>query len=78
MSIPFVDLQTQYQSIKEEVDPAIHRVLEKCDFVLGQAVRDFEKAFAAYCQAEFAVGVDSGYSALELALMGLGSDLAMK
>ena len=72
MPIPFVDLQTQYQSIKEEVDPAVHRVLKKCDFVLGQAVRDFEKAFAAYCEAEFAVGVDSGYSALELALHGFG------
>lgn len=72
MAIPFVDLQTQYQSIKDEVNPAIHRVLEKCDFVLGQAVRDFEKDFAAYCEADYAIGVDSGYSALELALLGLG------
>jgi dTDP-4-amino-4,6-dideoxygalactose transaminase len=72
MAIPFVDLQTQYQSIKEEVDPAIHRVLDRGDYVLGQAVRDFEKEFAAYCEADYAVGVDSGYSALELALIGLG------
>ncbi|MCA9925388.1 MAG: DegT/DnrJ/EryC1/StrS family aminotransferase [Anaerolineales bacterium] len=72
MAIPFVDLQTQYQSIKDEVNPAVHRVLEKCDFVLGQAVKDFERDFAAYCEADYAIGVDSGYSALELALLGLG------
>jgi len=72
MAIPFVDLRAQYQSIKDEVDPAIHRVLDKCDFVLGQAVKDFERDFAAYCEADYAIGVDSGYSALELALLGLG------
>ncbi|MCP5099454.1 MAG: DegT/DnrJ/EryC1/StrS family aminotransferase, partial [Chloroflexi bacterium] len=53
-------------------DSAIHRVLDKGDYVLGQAVREFEKDFAAYCEAEFAIGVDSGYSALELAMVALG------
>ena len=68
MGIPFVDLKTQYQSIKAEVDPAVMRVMNNCNFVLGQEVKDFEKAFAEYCEAKFCVGVDSGYSALELAL----------
>lgn len=72
MAIPFVDLQAQYQTIKSEIDPAVHRVLDKGDYILGQAVRDFEAAFATYCEAEYAIGVDSGYSALELALIGLG------
>jgi dTDP-4-amino-4,6-dideoxygalactose transaminase len=40
--------------------------MSRGDFVLGQAVADFEKAFAAYCEADYCVGVDSGYSALEL------------
>jgi dTDP-3-amino-3,4,6-trideoxy-alpha-D-glucose transaminase len=68
MQIPFVDLQSQYQTIKAEIQPAINRVLEKGDFVLGQAVRDFEVAFADYCGVAHVVGVDSGYSALELIL----------
>ena len=72
MQIPFVDLQSQYKSIKEEVQPAINRVLDKGDFVLGQAVRDFEAAFADYCEVKYVVGVNSGYSALELILLAYG------
>ena len=70
MKIPFVDLQSQYKSIKEEIQPAINEVLNRGDFVLGQAVRDFEAAFADYCGVDHVVGVDSGYSALELILFG--------
>ena len=60
MQIPFVDLQSQYQSIKDEIQPAINRVLDKGDFVLGGAVREFEAAFADYCGVSHVVGVDSG------------------
>lgn len=70
MQIPFVDLQSQYKSIKAEIQPAINQVLERGDFVLGQAVREFEAAFANYCDVAHVVGVDSGYSALELILLG--------
>jgi dTDP-4-amino-4,6-dideoxygalactose transaminase len=66
--IPFVDLKTQYQGIKEEINEAIGAVLERSDFILGQAVEEFENAFAEYCQVSHAVGVDSGYSAIELIL----------
>ena len=66
MNIPFVDLQTQYQGLKPEVDAAVLAVMQRGDFVLGRAVAEFEKAFAEYCGAEYCVGVDSGYSALEL------------
>lgn len=72
MGIPFVDLRTQYQSIKEEVDPAVLKVMQNCNFVLGKEVEEFEAAFADYCEAAYAVGVDSGYSALELALLAHG------
>jgi dTDP-4-amino-4,6-dideoxygalactose transaminase len=79
MNIPFVDLQTQYQTIKPEVDKAVLAVMQRGDFVLGGAVAEFEEAFAAYCEADFAVGVDSGYSALELILraynIGLGDEV---
>ena len=68
MKIPFVDLQRQYQTIKEEVDAAVLSVMARGDFVLGEAVDAFEHDYAAYCEADYCVGVDSGYSALELIL----------
>ena len=68
MNVPFVDLRAQYQSLAAEVQQAISVVLERGDFVLGREVSLFEEEFAAYCEAEYAVGVDSGTSALELAL----------
>jgi dTDP-4-amino-4,6-dideoxygalactose transaminase len=70
--IPFVDLKAQYASIKPEVDAAIQRVLDACDFVLGGDVAAFEEEFAAYCQVPHAVGVNTGTSALHLALLAAG------
>ena len=66
--VPFVDLKAQYQSIKDEINSAIAEVLTNTDFILGQAVTDFEAEFAVYCDTTFAIGVDSGLSALELIL----------
>ena len=68
MKVPFVDLQAEYQIIQEEVNTAIAGVLSRSDFVLGKVVGDFEEAFANYCEAAYAVGVDSGFAALELIL----------
>ena len=70
--VKFVDLSRQYRSIKAEVNAAIMGVLERSDFILGDDVQQFEREFADYCQAEVAVGVDNGTSALELALRALG------
>ncbi len=70
--VKFVDLSRQYKSIRSEVDAAMARVVEHGDFVLGDDVQRFEEEFAEYCQARYAVGVDSGTSALELALRALG------
>ena len=44
----------------------------RCDFILGKAVPELESRFAEYCEVPFAVAVDSGFSALELALRALG------
>ncbi len=66
MEIPFVDLKSQYRQIKDEVDAAVLGVMQRGDFVLGGAVGEFERAFADYCGVAHCVGVDSGYSALEL------------
>lgn len=72
MRVPFVDLRAQHRPIQEELDLAVHRVMERGDFILGEDVARFEEEFAAYCGAKFAVGVDSGLSALELSLRGFG------
>src|SRR5881227_3990993 len=70
--VPFVDLKAQYRSIKPEVRDAIDRVLESQHFVLGPEVRSFEQEFAAYCGTDHAVGVNTGTSALHLALLAAG------
>lgn len=70
--IPFVDLRAQYHSIKEEIDAAIARVLESSQFVLGDEVTAFEEEFAAYCGAHYGIAVNSGTSALHLAMLAAG------
>jgi dTDP-4-amino-4,6-dideoxygalactose transaminase len=70
--IPFLDLQAQYHSIKDDLQGAINTVLASGRFVLGEEVAAFEQEFAEYCQAQYAVGVNSGTSALHLALLVAG------
>jgi dTDP-4-amino-4,6-dideoxygalactose transaminase len=70
--IPFVDLKAQYREIKPEIDAAIGDVLTSGHFILGPQVAAFEAEFAAYCQARYAVGVNTGTSALHLALLATG------
>lgn len=72
MEIPFLDLKAQYREISRDVQEAIGRVIENADFILGKELSLFEREFAAYCGVEHAVGVDSGISALELALRAAG------
>ncbi len=71
-NVKFVDLGRQYRRIQPEIDRAISRVLDRTDFILGDDVHFFEEEFAAYCEAKYAVGLDSGTSALELGLRALG------
>jgi dTDP-4-amino-4,6-dideoxygalactose transaminase len=69
MTIPLVDLKAQYASIKPEIDAAIQRVIDNTSFILGKEVSEFEKNFAAFCRAQFCIGIDSGTAALHLALL---------
>jgi len=71
MKIPFVDLRAQYAALKPEVDAAITRVVESCQFVGGGAVRNFEENFAKFVEGGHTVGTSSGTSAIHLALVGL-------
>ena len=70
--IPFLDLKAQYRAIETEIKEAVNRVLNSGTFVLGEEVSAFEKEFAAYCQARYAVAVNSGTSALHLSLLAAG------
>ncbi|MCZ7660911.1 MAG: DegT/DnrJ/EryC1/StrS family aminotransferase [Xanthobacteraceae bacterium] len=69
--IPFLDLNAQNSALKEEIDAAIRAVIESSEFCLGPAVDRFEMAFAAFCGVRHAVAVNSGTSALHLALLAL-------
>jgi dTDP-4-amino-4,6-dideoxygalactose transaminase len=70
--IPYADLRQQYRSIKPEIDRAVLRVLDSTQFILGEEVAAFEREFAAYCGTTEAIGVNSGTSALHLALLAAG------
>lgn len=74
MTIPIVDLKAQYQTIKDEADFAIQRVLQEGQFILGPEVQSFEKEIASYCGTKYAVGVASGTDALKLALLACGTE----
>ena len=72
IKVPYLDLKAQYRSIKTEIDGAIARVLDSGQFVLGSEVAEFEREFAAYCGTSHCIALNSGTSALHLALLAAG------
>ena len=70
--IPFVDLKAQYESIKEEIEVAISKVISQTAFIGGPFVKEFEEAFARYTSTAYCVGVANGTDALFIALKTLG------
>lgn len=70
--IPFLDLEAQYRAIGAEIEDAVLRTLRSGHYVLGEEVERFEASFAAYCGTRYAVAVNSGTSALHLALLAAG------
>lgn len=70
--IPFVDLKTQYESIRQEIEPEVLRVLASGSYVLGEDVAAFEREFADYSGSPIGIAVNSGTSALHLALLAAG------
>jgi dTDP-4-amino-4,6-dideoxygalactose transaminase len=70
--IQLVDLKAQYDTISEEITAALQSVIETSAFVGGNAVREFEKEFAAYCEVKSCVGVGNGTDAIYLVLRALG------
>lgn len=70
--IQMVDLQTQYQQIKQDIDNGIQQVLDSAAFVKGQVVTDFQNELAAYLGVKHVIAVGNGTDALQIALMSLG------
>jgi len=72
VKVPFVDLKAQHKAIQNEVESAIANVIGDTAFVGGKYVEQFEESFASFCGTKYAVGVSSGTSALQLALLAMG------
>src|SRR5262245_20957573 len=71
-TVPYLDLQTQYHVLRREVLEALEEVCDSTRFALGPATAGFETKFAAYCGVAHCVSLNSGTSALHLALHCLG------
>jgi dTDP-4-amino-4,6-dideoxygalactose transaminase len=72
VAIPLTDLASQHAALQAPLNEAIQRVISSGRYILGPEVAGFERAFADYLGVAYAVGVSSGTSALQLALMALG------
>jgi UDP-2-acetamido-2-deoxy-ribo-hexuluronate aminotransferase len=72
MTIPFIDLKTQYQALKPEIDAAIHRVLDHGQYIMGPEVKELEDKLAAFTGTKHCITCASGTEALLMSLMALG------
>jgi dTDP-4-amino-4,6-dideoxygalactose transaminase len=70
--IPILDLKSQYQSLRTEIQAAVNRVLESGEYIMGTEVKLFEQEVAAYLGVKHAIGVNSGTDALIIGLRSLG------
>ncbi len=68
MKVPFLEIKPGYDELRGEFDAAYHRVMDSGWYLLGRELEQFETEFAAYCQADFCVGVANGLEALHLIL----------
>lgn len=71
-AIQMVDLKTQYQALKQEIDAAVIGVLESSAFINGKPVQDFADALSAYLGVKHVIPCANGTDALQIALMALG------
>lgn len=69
LKVPLLDLKLQYDSMSEEIDTVVKKVIQGGNFILGENVRLLEEEIAAFCQTKYAIAVASGTDALLLSLM---------
>jgi Predicted pyridoxal phosphate-dependent enzyme apparently involved in regulation of cell wall biogenesis len=72
MKVPFLELRPAYEELQAELDAAYRRVMDSGWYLLGKELEAFEEEFAAYCGAEYCIGVGNGLDALHLILRGYG------
>jgi dTDP-4-amino-4,6-dideoxygalactose transaminase len=72
MKVPFADLYAQYLSIKQDIDQAIETTIRNSSYIGGQAVRDFELAFAAYLGIDHVIACGNGTDSIEILLQAFG------
>lgn len=70
--IPFLDLKSSYDELKEDLNAAYQRVMESGWYILGNEVEAFEAEFAAYCTTKHCIGVANGLDALQLIIQAYG------
>jgi len=70
--VPFVNLSLQHQPIQSQITETLGKIIERGDFILGQALAEFETAFAAACGVQYGVGVACGTDAIALGLQACG------
>lgn len=70
--VPFVNLSLQHQPIQTQIEQVIVEIIQQGDFILGQALTEFETAFAAACGVEYGIGVACGTDAIALGLQSCG------
>jgi dTDP-4-amino-4,6-dideoxygalactose transaminase len=79
MIVPFLEVKPGYEELRDEFDAAYHRVMDSGSYLLGKELEQFEREFAAYCQADHCVGVGNGLEALHLILrayeIGVGDEV---
>jgi len=71
-NVPFLDLVTPHLELEKELTEVFQKALRTAAFIGGPIVEEFEKSFAEFCDAKYAVGVSSGTDALRFALMASG------
>lgn len=71
-SIQFIDLRSQYQALKDDIDARIHRVLDHGQYIMGPEVAEMEQALATYTGARHCISCASGTEALLMSLLALG------
>ena len=72
MNTPFLNVRESYLSLKPRIDVAIDRVLSGGEYIQGKEVENFEKEWAKYCGAKYAIGVANGLDAIFLSLVAIG------
>lgn len=72
MAIEFIDLKSQYQSIKADVDRRIHAVLDHGQYIMGPEIKELEERLADYVGVKHCISASSGTDTLLIAMMALG------